>query len=92
MLEKIKRYVMNYYLLDFESNENITLPGRREIIIKTMLTRILYITCPIAGILLLSVIFHAKTMVNLIFPLFLISLIPYYIYRVMLNFLKKEAY
>ena len=89
MKETITNYIQNYYLLNLEPNQNITIESR-EVILKKMLTRIFYVTSLLAVIILLSVIFQVKIISQLFFPLFLISLIPYYIYGWMVKFHKRD--
>ncbi|RMW99889.1 hypothetical protein EAW55_13285 [Legionella jordanis] len=89
MLKAIRTYITNYYLPDLKSIKNITIKDR-EIMIKKMLGKILSVTVVLAAIVLLSVIFKLRAITNLFFPLFLMSLFPYYIYGVMLKLHRRE--
>ena len=89
MLEIIKKYILNYYNPDWKSSKDITLEGR-EAMIKKMLTRILCLTGSLAGLLILSLILQIKMITNIFFPLFLMSLMPYYLYGVMVKLHNKE--
>jgi hypothetical protein len=90
MLEKIKKAVLSYYLLNFANNDKKVTFEQREEFIKKLFNRIV---CPIIflGVIVIgSTVFSYQLIAKLFFPLFLLSLIPYFMYVVMLKLHHNE--
>ena len=90
MLEKIKTAILSYYLLTFKSNnEKVTFQQRKELI-KKLLNRIVYATGFFGVVFIWSTVVNYQLIAKFVFPFFLLSLFPYFIYGVMVKLLHNE--
>lgn len=90
MLEKTKKAVLNYYLLNFKRTTTKVTFQEREQFIKKLLNRVVYATGFFGIILIWSTIFNYSLIAKLVFPFFMFSLIPYFIYGIMVKLHHSE--
>lgn len=90
MLEKIKKAVLGYYLLTFKrDNAGVTFQQRKELI-KKLLNRVFYATGFFGVIFILSTVLNYGLIAKFVFPFFMLSLIPYFIYGIMVKLHHNE--
>jgi hypothetical protein len=90
MLERIKNAVLSYYLLTFkQSNGKVTFQ-QREKFVKKLLNRVFYATGFFGVIFILSTVLNYGLIAKFVFPFFMLSLIPYFIYGIMVKLLHNE--
>lgn len=90
MLEKIKNNVLAYYfLVPVANSKTVTYQDRVELA-KNMLDRV-FLPIVILGLVLIILnIFNIPLVSKFVFPFFLASIFPYYIYGVVVWLLYKE--